>query len=142
MSSPDLPDAFGEGDAQDGAEAFDEDVLDAREGLSEMRTFEELPDLLDVTRADGDSDADDTPDADAFDEEDDELHYRAAVDEFEDGVSLDPADDQPGAATASDEVQGGEDGFTDFQSGEVSDEDLKAMGYSEDRGGAVRAKPD
>jgi len=43
-------------DDQDGAEAMDEDVV-GRDG--EFRTFEELPDVLDVTQAEGDADDDD-----------------------------------------------------------------------------------
>jgi hypothetical protein len=48
-------------DDQDGAEAFDEDNqnLDGEGQIEgEMRTFEELPDVLDVTQAAGDSDDD------------------------------------------------------------------------------------
>jgi hypothetical protein len=41
---------------QDGAEALDEDVV-GKDG--EPRTFEELPDVLDVTQAEGDADDDD-----------------------------------------------------------------------------------
>ncbi|HWT52483.1 MAG TPA: hypothetical protein VN113_09915 [Caulobacter sp.] len=43
-------------DEQDGAEALDEDVV-GKDG--ELRTFEELPDVLDVTQAEGDDDDDD-----------------------------------------------------------------------------------
>ena len=43
-------------DPQDSAEAFDEDNLDDTETYK-FRTFEENPDLLDLTRADGDADA-------------------------------------------------------------------------------------
>jgi hypothetical protein len=43
-------------DGQDGAEAMDDDVI-GRDG--EFRTFEELPDVLDVTQAEGDEDDDD-----------------------------------------------------------------------------------
>lgn len=43
-------------DEQDGAEAMDDDVI-GRDG--EFRTFEELPDVLDLTRAEGDVDDDD-----------------------------------------------------------------------------------
>jgi len=42
-------------DGQDGAETMDEDVV-GRDG--EFRTFEELPDVLDVTQAEGDADDD------------------------------------------------------------------------------------
>jgi hypothetical protein len=50
-------------DGQDGAEAFDEDNqgLDGagENDRGEMRTFEEMPDVLDVTQAAGDADDDD-----------------------------------------------------------------------------------
>ena len=68
---PDLPDAFGDADPQDGAETFDEDNLDLATEDGERRTFEELPDLLDLTQADGDRDDDEAVslDAEAFDED-------------------------------------------------------------------------
>lgn len=133
-------------DDQDGAEAFDEANLDDHEELNEMRTFEELPDLLDVTRADGDRDEDealaldsDEFDEDAFDdadlEEDDELDYRGAADdrdedEFdEDRVDPDSIDGLDEVADA-DQVSGGEDDFTNFQAKGLSDEDLLRMGYA------------
>lgn len=134
-------------DDQDGAEAFDEANLDEHEELNEMRTFEELPDLFDVTRADGDRDDDealaldsDEFDEDAFDdadlEEDDELDYRAVADdrddeEFdEDQVDPESIDglDEVGDA---EQVSGGEDDFTNFQGKGLSDEDLVRMGYAE-----------
>lgn len=51
-----MTDIDSEQDEQDGAEALDEDVV-GRDG--ELRTFEELPDVLDVTQAEGDADDDD-----------------------------------------------------------------------------------
>lgn len=127
-------------DDQDGAEAYDEANLDDREDLNEMRTFEELPDLLDLTRADGDQDADEFEE-DVFDdddlEEDDELHYRtAAADEDDDEDAFD--EDQVDAESIegldqvadADLVSGGEDDFTNFQSKGLNDEDLERMGYA------------
>lgn len=136
-------------DDQDGAEAFDETNLDDHEELNEMRTFEELPDLLDVTRADGDRDEDEALALDAaeFDEdaiaeddpeEDNELRYRAeraqSNDDDEDAFDEDQVDagsidglEQVGDA---DLVTGGEDDFTNFQSKGLSDEDLDRMGYA------------
>ncbi len=154
-------------DPQDSAETFDEDTLDPDEERGEMRTFEELPDLLDVTQADGDRDEDEALalDADEFDEdaiddndteEDRELNFRAATEEREDDLDgLGPEDgynedrlsardveglDQVGDA---DSVEGGEDDVTDFQATNLSDADLESMGYSEaGRDGEVRAKSD
>jgi len=163
---PDLHDAFDDAEPQDGAEALDEDNLDLAEERNEMRTFEELPDVLDLTQAAGDRDDDEALalDADQFTEEaiddadteeDNELDYRAATEEHEDDLDgQGPEDgfdedrvsaggveglDQVGDA---DTVEGGEDDVSDFQATEVSDADLTSMGYSERRGGEARAKPD
>lgn len=143
-------------DPQDQAETRDETFLDDAEEMSEMRTFEELPDLLDVTQRQGDRDDDeglaldaDEFDEDAFDdddpEEDDELHYRAATrddDDFYDDGKLtateydeDELDDSDVIEGLSEEVAdadlvtGGEDDFTNFQSKGLADEDLERMGY-------------
>jgi len=163
---PDLPDAFGDADPQDGAEALDEDTLDQDETRGEMRTFEELPDLQDVTQAAGDRDEDEALalDADEFDEdaiddndteEDHELDYRAASAEREDdldGQGPDDGYDEDRVAAGgiegldqvgdADTVEGGEDDVTDFQATNLSDADLQAMGYAEMRDGQARAKPD
>lgn len=163
----DYPDAFGDADSQDSAEVLDETNYD--DELGEMRTFEELPDVLDVTQAVGDRDEDEglALDADEFDEdaiddddleEDNELDYRASTEEHEDDLDgLGPEAGSRGidedALSASDidgldevrdagEAEGGEDDVTDFQSKGLGDDDLKAMGYSEDRDGETRAAPD
>lgn len=160
-------------DPQDQAEAFDETntvggegVDSALEPAAEMRTFEELPEVFDVTRADGDRDDDealaldsDEFDADAVDdgdfEEDNELDYHATTEEHEDDLDgLGPEDGFNEARVSAREIdglaevrdgdmaEGGEDDFTDFQAKGLGDEDLKDMGYSEERGGETRAKPD
>jgi hypothetical protein len=71
-------------DEQDGAEALDEDVV-GKDG--ELRTFEELPDVLDVTQAEGDADDDDALIGEDLD--DDEI---IALEQDEDG---DPDDVRP-----------------------------------------------
>lgn len=148
--SPDL-------DGQDGAEAFDA-LLDDDSGLGEARTFEELPEVEDLTQLAGDRDDDEALalDADEFDpdaigdadtEEDNELDYRAATAEHEDDLDgLGPEDgfdeariarsDIDGLAEVRDagEAEGGEDDVTDFQSRTLDDEDLQELGY--------QAKPD
>ena len=164
-------------DAQDQAEAFDESMTVGGEGSvalggdspletgSEMRSFEQLADVEDLTQLIGDRDDDEAValDADEFDEdavgdgdfeEDNELDYRASDEEHEDDLDgLGPEDGFNEARVARSEIEGldqvrdageaegGEDDFTDFQSRDVSDDDLKTLGYSEDRDGAVRAKP-
>ena len=167
-------------DGQDLAETFDESMTVGGEGDvslggesplpigEDMRTFEELPDVYDVTRRAGDRDDEEelALDADEFDldafgdgdgEDDDELDYGAVDADHEDdldGLGAEPGsefdDDQ---LTASDiegldqvrdrnEVSGGEDDFTNFSAKSVSDEDLRRMGYSETRDGQTRARRD
>jgi hypothetical protein len=173
-------DADSDFDPQDQAETFDESNVVGGEGdvplggdspvapAEDMRTFEELPDVEDVTRADGDDDDEEAValDADEFDEqaigdadleEDDELDYHAATEEHEDdldGLGPDGAFDEDALDRRSeieglsDEVEdaqtvsGGEDDFTNFESRRVDDDDLKRLGYAEGEPGKVRAKPD
>ena len=164
-------------DPQDQAEAFDESMTVGGEGSSalggdsslegaETRTFEDLPDVEDLTQLMGDRDADEALalDADDFDEatiddadfeEDNELDYRAVDQEHEDDLDgLGPEDGYDAGEVSATEIdglrevrdageaEGGEDDFTDFQARRLSDEDLKSLGYSEDRDGEVRARPD
>jgi hypothetical protein len=168
-------DADADFDPQDQAEVFDETNLtdggDTGEVRSyaeadERRTFEELPDVVDLLERAGDRDDDEALalDADEFDEdavgdgdfeEDNELDYRAADEEHEDDLDgLGPEDSFNDARIARDEIdgltivrdadlaEGGEDDFTDFEAKSVDDEDLKDLGYAEDRDGETRAKPD
>ena len=89
-------------DDQDGAEVFDEDNQNLENG-GDMRTLEELPDVLDVTHAAGDDDDDEAligeeldddqiiqleADAAEADFEDDDLEGRMpeALDEDDDGA--------------------------------------------------------
>src|SRR5437588_3501360 len=151
-----MPDVNDDGDPQDVAETLDETNYDLNEERNEMRTFEELPDVLDVTQAVGDRDDDEglALDADEFSEDaiddddledDNELDYHAATDEHEDDLDgLGPEDgydedrlpirdnieglDEVGDA---DTVEGGEDDVSDFQAKALSDADLEGMGYSE-----------
>ena len=167
-------------DPQDQAETFDESNLTGGEGdsglgfdsplspASEMRTFEELPDVEDLTQVAGDRDEDEAValDADEFDpdaiddgdfEDDNELNYSAATEEREDDLDgLGPEDgfdedrlDARGEIEGlteeiadADGVSGGEDDFTNFQSKAVDDDDLQRLGYAEVRDGEIRAKPD
>ena len=164
---PDVNDAFDDADPQEGAEALDETNYDLDEQRDEMRTFEELPDVLDVTQAVGDRDDDEALalDADEFDEDaiddddledDNELDYRAATEEHEDDLDgLGPEDgyDEDRLPTRNniegldqevgdaDTVEGGEDDVSDFQAKALSDADLEGMGYSENRKGEILAKP-
>ncbi len=153
-------------DDQDQAETLDETMTVGDDGPGEMRTFEELPEVADLTQLIGDRDDDEAValDADEFDpdaigdadfEEDNELDYRAATEEREDDIDgLGPDDNFVEAQVSADEIdgleevrdaaeaEGGEDDVTDFQARNVSDEALKDMGYAEDRRGETVARPD
>jgi len=155
------PDLDGQ-DAQDGAEAYDALLDDDGSELGEERTFEELPDVEDLTQLDGDRDDDEALalDADEFDpdaiddadtEDDDELDYRAATAEREDDLdgqgpedgfdeSRIAADEIDGLAETRDaqSVEGGEDDVTDFESRRVDDADLQALDYAGPDGRAKR----
>ncbi len=156
-------------DPQDQAEVFDESNVVGGEGdvslggdspvspAEDMRTFEELPDVEDVTQLAGDSDEDEALalDASEFDEEaigdadfeeDDELDYHAVTEEYEDDLDglgpedgfnedrLDARSQIEGLAEEvgdADSVAGGEDDFTNFQSKALDDDDLRRLGYSD-----------
>ncbi|WP_374570046.1 primosomal protein [Phenylobacterium sp.] len=137
-------------DPQDRAEAADETNF-SDDGESFM-TLEDLDDVLDVTRADGDQDEDEF-DESAFDdrdlEDDDELRYRAGEDDGDGFVDLDAEaeddalfspDEIDGLDTVRDaaEASGGEDDFANFQARDVADEDLRRMGYLDGESPAPR----
>lgn len=132
---------------------------------SDRATAEEKDQVLDLTQLIGDRDDDEAValDADEFDpdavddadlEEDDETNARAATAEREDDLDgQGPEDAFDEARIALDEIEGleivrdaddaegGEDDTTDFQAQDVSDAELKQLGYSEARDGQVLAKP-
>ena len=157
----DQSEAFDETNFTDG-----EDTSHARSfaGAADGGVFEDLPEVEDLTQIDGDRDDDEALafdaaefDADALDdadfEEDHELAYLAATEERQSDLDgLGPEDDflEAGLAAAeiegldevrdAGEAEGGEDDFTDYQARRVGDEDLKRMGYAEDRDGETRAR--
>lgn len=130
-------------DAQDRAEAYDEDNM--TEG-DERRTFEEFDDVLDVTRRLGDAEDDEALDAgdydpddlddDELEEDEDRVEIRVLSEEIEDDGfdEDDPGEDSVEGldlVADADDVEGGEDDFTDFQSRGLSDEDVQRLGYGQ-----------
>jgi hypothetical protein len=109
--SAEIPEAEG----QDQAETFDEDNLNLDEAgapPTEMRTFEELPEVLDVTRAAGDSDDDDALIGEELD--DDEIVELEADAELSDPEDDDLADRMPEARkAAAEEARPGEGGLSE-----------------------------
>lgn len=150
-------------DGQDGAEAYDA-LLDDETGQTDLedRTFEELPEVEDLTQAAGDRDDDEALALDAADfdpdamvdgdtEEDDELDYRAATEEREDDLDGQGPEDgfDAGRVAASevdglaetadaDRAEGGEDDVFDYEARSASDDDLEDLGYSDAKGRARR----
>jgi hypothetical protein len=150
-------------DGQEGAEAYDA-LLDDETGQTNLedRTFEELPDVEDLTQAAGDRDDDEalaldadefTPDAvdDGDTEEDNELDYRAATEEREDDLDGQGPEDGFNEARIArsdidgldevadaDRAEGGEDDFTDYEAKSMADDDLEELGYSDAQGRAKR----
>lgn len=162
-------DSDAEFDPQDQAEAHDESNLVGGEGDhggrvrtfgegDDMRTFEELPEVMDMTQAVGDrsEDAEVALDADEFDEdafgdgdlddEDEDAYAAGSADSdiYDDESSEDVVDDFDEDRVSAEEIEGlsevrdadeatgGEDDFTNFQSKNVGDEDLRRMGYLDD----------
>lgn len=149
-------DSDAEYDPQDQAEARDESMTVDGEG-DDMRTFEELPDVMDLTQAIGDrsEDAGLALDADEFDEdafgddmddEDEDAYAAGSADSdiYDDEDANDIVDDFDEDLIAAEEIEGlnevrdadeatgGEDDFTNFQAKAVGDEDLRRMGYLDD----------
>ena len=68
------------------AETFDEDNQNVA-GEGDMKTFEQLPRVLDVTTAEGDADDDDALIAEDLDDDEIIALERESLDEAEDGAS-------------------------------------------------------
>ncbi len=141
-----------EPDEQDQSEVFDEDMtddVDSGPNQHEMKTFEELPDVLDVTRRAGDAGDDETLDEEEFtedsidDEDIEEDAYALGADTL--NVSADDYGVEEVEA-APDEVELSYEGDIDNRRGaqssaahfetrrELSEEDLEELGYVDEEG--------
>lgn len=130
-------DLEGDWDGQDQSEVFDEDnqtPAGAGDASAEVRTFEDIPEVLDVTQAEGDADDDAAllaeeldddeiieleADADMADIEDDDLKTRTA-EAFDDDVL--------GEGDAEEVYHAEEAGLDMREDGGADDADLKFMG--------------
>lgn len=146
-------------DSQDQSEVFDEDNqnLDGEGRLpGEMRTFEELPDLLDLTHAEGDDDDEDALIGEELDDEEiiqleadgdfSELDDEAEA-EFSAQAELFDEVVEPGALGGIEDVPlefpgdiealpGADESPAEMEADEVSDEDLDRLGYLDRHEGA------
>lgn len=145
-------------EAQDRAESYDETNLS--DYGEQRRTFEEMDDVYDVTRAADDADeagddrALDASDYDAdelgdeeIEEDEDDVAVHARSDRLETGDDFD--EDDPGDDTIeglrivadAGRVEGGEDDVTNFQSRGLADEDIERLGYAAAGGKPIADKP-
>jgi hypothetical protein len=141
-----MPDLDNPADDQDQSETFDEDNVDASESggvTNEYKTFEEMPDVLDVTSAEGDADEED------FDEDDQEIEDQLSLDGVEpEGDARFGADaarvadqdlgaDEPGEGEVElvysglmEEVQGAQSSAAHWEAKRLSDDDIEDLGYA------------
>lgn len=148
-----MPDTDYEPDEQDQAEAFDEDTLDGDDrayNALEPRTFEELPDLLDLTQAAGDADEDEARTELSEDELslDDELSLEGVEPEADElyateSPRLTEIDAESNGLRADDEVelvysglmeeaQGAQSSAAHWESRRLEDDDIADLGYGPD----------
>lgn len=134
-------------DEQDQSEVFDEDNFDPADAgapANEFRTFEELPDVLDVTSAEGDADEEE------FDEDDldldDELSAEGVEPDADPLFGADaarmsdqnPGADQPGEnevelvyAGLMEDVRGAQASAAHWEAKRLSDDDIEDLGYAD-----------
>lgn len=140
MADADLP----ERDEQDQSEMFDEDIL-GDEGIgpsNDMRVFEELPDVYDVTSRQGDADVDDDLSASDADEiEDDELDdIDLDDDDGEDDDTLDDdLEDEPEDNEVVVDDEDDLDVVDDLNSAADDEVEIAAAGDVDDAGGQGQA---
>ncbi len=140
-----MPDTDTGIDEQDQSEVFNEDNFDAEDGgtaVNEYKTFEEIPDVLDLTSADGDADED------AFDEDDVDLDDELSADGVEPEADARSGEDAPriseqdlGADTPSDDeielvysglmedVKGAQSSAAHWEAKRLADDDIEDLGY-------------
>ena len=129
-------------DEQDQSEVFDEDNLDPADAgapTNEFRTFEEIPDVLDVTHADGDEDddlelaADDDENVRTYGYDDNDLDEPTDLDDLQ-GVD-DQAGDEATLVYVGDveNLKGPQGSAAHFEPRrELSDDDVEALGYGDE----------
>lgn len=148
-------------DDQDQSELFDEDNFDpSSDGLDrhQRRTFEETPEVLDLTRADGDADDDEALIGEELDDDEIiEIELEQADADLDEDLEMEEAsaalEETSGRFGGGDEVELIDAGdlnnvnvrrqrdLSALEASSLSDDDLEALGYAE-RGedGQVRAK--
>ena len=121
-------------DAQDNAEVLDETNL--TDDGEDIANFDEIDDVLDVTQAEGDDDEDEE-DVDALldDEDLDDIDDDLEGGRDDEGLDIER---EPLAAIAGDDedlegaVSNEDDSAADFESTELADDDIEALGYAKE----------
>lgn len=140
-------------DDQDFSEVFDEDNFDEADGgapTNEFKTFEELPEVLDVTRAEGDAEeeTDEDLEADADLDIDDELTATGVEPEADplygvDSPRVTEIDAGGGELRTHDEIElvytglmedvrGAQASAAHWEAKRLSDDDIADLGYGPD----------
>jgi hypothetical protein len=146
-----MPDLDDYSDDQEQSEVFDEDNFDEAEGgapTNEFKTFEELPDVLDVTSADGDGDEEDLDDTDIEADVEESLSASGVEPEADelygvDGARLTEIDSGGGDLQTHDEVElvyaglmedarGAQASAAHWEAKRLSDDDIADLGYGPD----------
>lgn len=139
-------------DDQEQSEVFDEDNFDEADAgapTNEFKTFEELPDVLDVTSADGDADDEDLDDTDIGEDVEESLSASGVEPEADelfgvDGARLTEIDAGGGDLQTHDEVElvysglmedarGAQASAAHWEAKRLSDDDIADLGYGPDR---------
>lgn len=138
-------------DDQEQSEVFDEDNFDEADAgapTNEFKTFEEIPDVLDVTSADGDGDEEDLDDLDIEADVGESLSASGVEPEADelygvDGTRLTEIDAGGGDLQTHDEVElvysglmrearGAQASAAHWEAKRLSDDDIADLGYGPD----------
>jgi hypothetical protein len=146
-----MPDLDNYSDDQEQSEVYDEDNFDEADAgapTNEFKTFEELPDVLDVTSAAGDGDEEDLDDADSDTDLTESLSASGVEPEADalygvDGARLTEIDAGGGDLQTHDEVElvyvglmedvrGAQASAAHWEAKNLSDDDIADLGYGPD----------
>lgn len=146
-----MPELDDYSDDQEQSEVFDEDNFDesdAEAPLNEFKTFEELPDVLDVTSADGDGDEESLDETDIEADAEESLSASGVEPEADelygvDGARLTEIDAGGGDLQTHDEVElvyaglmedvrGAQASAAHWEAKRLSDDDIADLGYGPD----------
>ena len=146
-----MPERDDYSDDQEQSEVFDEDNFDEADAgapTNEFKTFEELPDVLDVTSAAGDGDEEDLDDTDIEADVDETLSASGVEPEADalygvDGARLTEIDAGGGDLQTHDEVElvyaglmedvrGAQASAAHWEAKRLSDDDIADLGYGPD----------